>query len=275
MAKNKLYFNTLAAALLYDWELSGQISDGKYENSRPYDHWRWVIDAEIIVDPNGLNYTTRMIRKTYNLNEWVKYMNGTETWAWRCAQFVRFGNCFESTQENYDLISQYVSRSAVERLKESYPSYDAFVEDCKHWPDYAESGNFLKVFTEEVYNKYYSVEISTKEFTKYHKLMKETVNRCKEDAELEAKKAEQKAAEKEAAKEAKKAAKKAEAEAKKAEFIKKSQEVNTTTQVTSATTEDDLIAPQNKVSTLELKLAAIKFLKEKYGVDVKELNVKL
>lgn len=276
MAKNKLYFNTLAAALLYDWELCGQISDGKYENSRPYDHWRWVMDTEIIVDPNSLNYTTRMIGKTYNLNEWTKYMkDGQNDWAWRVAQFVRFANCFESTQENYDLISQYVSRSAVEMLKKSYPSYEAFVEDCKRWADWCSPENFLKVFTEEVYNKYYSVKISTKEFTKYHKLMKETVNHDKWDAERDEKAAKEKAAKKEAEKEAKKAAKKAEAEKKKEEFIKSLQDQSAMSQVTSATTEDDLIAPQNKVSTLELKLAAIKFLKEKYGVDVKELNVKL
>ena len=103
--------------------------------------------------------------------------------------------------------------------------------------------------------------------------MKKTVNRDKWDAEKDEELTKEKAAKKEAEKEAKKAAKKAEAEKKKEEFMK--QLTAQRTEVTSATTEDDLIAPQIKVSALELKLEAIKFIKEKYGIDVKELNVKL
>ena len=273
---NRLHFTTLAAALLYNWELSGQISDGKYENSRPYDHWKWITDCDVLIEPNGLNYAERWLRKKYTLSEWSGYMkDGQNGWAWRCANYVRFGACFEDTQENYDLITSKVSCSSVECLKDKYDSYEAFLKDYESWPNWSKSEGFLEVFTEEVYDKYYSQEVSIKEFNKYHKFMKETVNRCKEDAEMEAKKAEQKEAEKEAAKEAKKAAKLAEVEAKKAELIKKSQENNTASQVTAADTENDIIAPQNKVFTIEMKYAAIKFLEENFGVSVKELNAKL
>ena len=272
---NKLYFNTLAAALLYEWELSGQISDGKYENSRPYDHWRWILDTEIIVDPNSMNYTNRWIGKKYNLNEWSKYMkDGDNDWAWRVVKYIHFANCFESTQENYDKIVKNVSRSCVE-LIEDYGSYKEFVERYNRFPSYAKSEGFLDVFTEEVYNKYISASLDIKEFTKYHKLMKETVNRSQQAA-IDAHDAEvKKENEKKAAKLAKAEAKKAEAEAKKAELVKKAQENNIASQVTSADSEDDLIAPQNKVFTVDMKYAAIKFLEEKFGVSVKELNVKL
>lgn len=274
MARNKLYFNTLAAALLYKWELTGQISDGKYENSRPYDHWKWICDTKVIVDPNGLNYAERFLQKKYTLQEWSGYMkDGRNDWAWRCANYVRFGACFESTQENYDLITANVSSCTVECLKEKYDSYEACKAHINSLADWAKSENFFEIFTEEVYNKYYSQEVSIKEFNKYHTLMKKTVNRDKWDAEKDEELAKEKAAKKEAEKEAKKAAKKAETEKKKEEFMK--QLAAQRTEVTSATTEDDLIAPQNKVSALELKLEAIKFIKEKYGIDVKELNVKL
>lgn len=272
MANNKLYFNTLSAALLYNWELTGQISDGKYENARPYDHWKWICDAEVYVDANSLNYTNRWLRKTYNLNEWGGYMkDGSNGWAWRCAQYVRFGACFESTQENYDKIVANVSRCTVEALKEKYDSYEACKAHINSLADWAKSENFFEIFTEEVYNKYYSQEISVKEFNKYHKLMKETVNHCKEDAIRDADKAAKKAAAKEAEKEAKKAAKKAEAEAKKNEMI------NKMTQVTSATTEEDLIAPknnENKMDVITLKYNLLKYAKEQLGVDIKELTVK-
>lgn len=265
MANNKLYFNTLSAALLYNWELTGQISDGKYENARPYDHWKWICDAEVYVDANSLNYTNRWLRKTYNLNEWSGYMkDGQNGWAWRCAKYVRFGACFEDTQENYERIAVNISRSTVELLKEKYDSY----EDCKA---HIKDEQFFEIFTEEVYNKYYSQEISIKEFNKYHKLMKETVNREKWDAEKDAEAAKEKAAKKEAEKEAKKAAKKAEAE------VKKNEMLNKMTQVTSATTEEDLIAPknkENKMDVITLKYNLLKYAKEQLGVDIKELTVK-
>ena len=274
MAKNKLYFNTLAAALLYDWELSGQISDGKYENSRPYDHWKWICDTEIIVDSKSLNYTDRWIRKTYNLNEWSKYMkDGSNDWAWRVVKYVHFANCFESTQENYDKIVKNVSSSCVE-LIEDYGSYEEFVERYNRFPNYAKSEGFLDVFTEEVYNKYFSTPLDIKEFTKYHKLMKETVNRDKSDAEKDAEAAKEKAAAKEAEKEAKKAAKLAEAEAKRKALIEQASMKHT--EVTTADTEDDIIAPKNgKTDIITLKYNLLKYAKEQLGVDIKELNVKL
>lgn len=37
--------------VLWDFELSGQISDGRWENSRPYDHWEVWCRAEVVVDP--------------------------------------------------------------------------------------------------------------------------------------------------------------------------------------------------------------------------------
>ena len=44
-----LHFESVAAAFLYKFELSGQISDGKYENSRPSNHWIWITNTKIVV----------------------------------------------------------------------------------------------------------------------------------------------------------------------------------------------------------------------------------
>lgn len=92
---------------LFDMEMSGQISDGKYENSRPYDHWKWVCDiADIVIDNKvGISstdgscwrrfgYTT----KKYNLNEWPTYINkwrkkndNDYKWATRIIAYGKFG----------------------------------------------------------------------------------------------------------------------------------------------------------------------------------------
>ena len=37
-----IHFENASAMCLYFMEMEGQISDGKYENARPYDHWKWV-----------------------------------------------------------------------------------------------------------------------------------------------------------------------------------------------------------------------------------------
>ena len=40
--RTQMFFAETAQALLFIAEMSGQISDGKYENSKPYNHWLWV-----------------------------------------------------------------------------------------------------------------------------------------------------------------------------------------------------------------------------------------
>ena len=37
-----LVFPDMSSLILYKFELEGQISDGKYENAHPYDHWHWI-----------------------------------------------------------------------------------------------------------------------------------------------------------------------------------------------------------------------------------------
>lgn len=48
-------------AALWTNELSGQISDGHWENARPFDHWKSWSDAEVLVYPKdvGRNFAAR------------------------------------------------------------------------------------------------------------------------------------------------------------------------------------------------------------------------
>lgn len=91
---------------LYTMEMEGQISDGKYENSRPFDHWKWVCNVkDIVVDGSmGISgetwYHFGYTNKTYNINEWVTYINGYRKgnkkyenydWATRVIAYAKFG----------------------------------------------------------------------------------------------------------------------------------------------------------------------------------------
>lgn len=44
-----LTFKTLSAVTLWHFEFQGQISDGMWENSRPYDHWKFWCHCEASV----------------------------------------------------------------------------------------------------------------------------------------------------------------------------------------------------------------------------------
>lgn len=66
----KIFLPTLTAAALFEHELLGQFSDGKWENSTPHDHWKAWQALEVVVDvgctprvEGGFNFR----KKNYNL----------------------------------------------------------------------------------------------------------------------------------------------------------------------------------------------------------------
>ena len=61
-----MHFKNGAALFMFDAEMRGQISDGKYENSGPRDHWRWVTDTVYCIDGNEY-HTNYGHEKRYNL----------------------------------------------------------------------------------------------------------------------------------------------------------------------------------------------------------------
>ena len=70
-----IYFENQIQKALYKHELLGQISDGMWENSRPWDHWKSPCNAEVKIDAENPRRVGRRTRK-YNftdgqLLEWV------------------------------------------------------------------------------------------------------------------------------------------------------------------------------------------------------------
>jgi len=66
----KIYFRTNEQRHLFINELSGQISDGMWENARPHNHWEVWCDADTFVDANNprieLEISDRVPKKNYN-----------------------------------------------------------------------------------------------------------------------------------------------------------------------------------------------------------------
>lgn len=128
---SKLYLNTLAAAFLFEFEMKGQISDGKYENSRPYSHWMWVQGVDVLVDPNGELKCERNSRKKYTLNEWTGYISRalsgqdlSTKWAIRALQYSRLGMALQATNkvEDLDHLFDIFSNGPGEAIAEALPA---------------------------------------------------------------------------------------------------------------------------------------------------------
>lgn len=66
MSSRVLTFRTQDQIILWQEEIMGQISDGQWENARPWEHWKDWSEAEVRVGPNvGRNFHTR--KDNYNL----------------------------------------------------------------------------------------------------------------------------------------------------------------------------------------------------------------
>lgn len=105
-----IHFKNASAMCLYSMEMEGQISDGKYENSRPFNHWKWIGDVETaIVDGTmgiaAVSHNSRFwgeaSSKKYNLREWSGYINkwrkkndSDYLWATRIIAFGKFGRIY-------------------------------------------------------------------------------------------------------------------------------------------------------------------------------------
>ena len=71
---DKLHFKTVAAANLFKEEITGQLSDGTWENTRPLDHWRYWCNAEVVVDfkPCHEGWPMKTNYNLYSLKKYVK-----------------------------------------------------------------------------------------------------------------------------------------------------------------------------------------------------------
>ena len=190
-----LHFENASAMCLYEMEMSGQISDGKYENSRPYHHWEWVSEiSNMVVDGTygieGYNCNRGFaifgqFRKKYNLNEWFsKYIrswrnngNTEYMWATRIIAFGKFGKIYPNI--TYDELNKF---NYIQVLLESL---QAKIEEGENDPKklFNELTNFSKY---EWIRKYYESckDYLTLDFVKKFVEMDYDIKECKKDVKL-------------------------------------------------------------------------------------------
>ena len=198
-----IHFENASAMCLYCLEMEGQISDGKYENSRPYDHWRWVTRVtDMIVDGNkGLEgdgvYSRGMQRgetfvKKYNLNEWFtqyikrwrKKNDAENIWATRIIAYGKLGKIFpDMTYKQLINIGQiHILLDYLQGLIETRETnvdiiYDMLIKYIsKSFKDYLNEECLTLVLNKDFIEKFVNLKYDIKECKADCKSMYDSIN---------------------------------------------------------------------------------------------------
>lgn len=191
-----MHFKNGAALMMFACEMKGQISDGKYENAGPREHYKWISKTVYCID--GEEYHSNYgHEKRYNLNEWVRNIKSIlET-----GEPKEPGYDFVIRMYNYGKIAHVLGDGIIYKLYQEQKlyalgnvveilgntdrangSYEDFVKTCKgtSWVVnyYHDVENYV---TEDIFNKFVEFDYSFKEFKEDEKSMEATVNTYKAD----------------------------------------------------------------------------------------------
>jgi len=190
VGQTTITFETPMAMALFCAELLGQISDGKYENSRPQNHWEWVgnVTCELGDEPGYVGPTHRL---RYNLDEWPGYIKKGGDWAF-AGRVLTYGKlalamdkagvapksidalefesvvCFaEIMEEEQFTDTKAIDEWAEQQMKEQYPRFDA-----KQW----NAGKYKKYITDDVVKNFTELTYTERDLKADLQDMKEAVN---------------------------------------------------------------------------------------------------
>lgn len=166
-----IYFPNVSSAMLFALELKGQISDGYWENSRPYDHWEWVVNADIHIDPSKVGYTGPWHKIRYSTRWLESYLknamkgNDGYTWVFRVLNIAKLGSVM-SPQDFYRMKDNEAFRTIVEHLPKDevdQAGLEKVMLDGKPWiKKYWSEVKFF--FTDQVLKKFYSSKYDFSDF---------------------------------------------------------------------------------------------------------------
>lgn len=199
-----IHFENASAMCLYCLEMEGQISNGKYENSRPYGHWRWVTRVtDMIVDGNkglegdgvcsrGMQCGETFVKK-YNLNEWFtqyikrwrKKNDAKNIWATRIIAYGKLGKIFpDMTYKRLINISQihilldYLQSRLIEMRETNVDViYDKLIKYISEsFKDYLNEECLTLVLNKDFIEKFVNLKYDIKECKADCKSMYDSIN---------------------------------------------------------------------------------------------------
>jgi len=171
-----LHFKDIYSYVLFNCEYSGQISDGKYENSRPYDHWKWVNDAVCVIDGQEYYEGGRTHRINYTFKSWDRYVKQAlagQTFEW---DFVvrDYYMCKLASVLPEDVVKDIVDTNsfAFESIASDWgeyandgDDYDTMIRSNPSYRKYAPYATAVSgIDNEQVYNDFAASEYSVEDF---------------------------------------------------------------------------------------------------------------
>jgi hypothetical protein len=140
MAKTgTLHFKTLTAANLFSTEITGQLADGMWENTKPYSHWEYWCMADVVVD-GKVGHEGSPKKTNYNLKSLLKYISEPMMNAVKVAKMPWFdmslcsmsrylSDAYYLENEPYCLMKKYANVKNI-RTDREYTIKDRFEKAC-------------------------------------------------------------------------------------------------------------------------------------------------
>lgn len=72
--KSTLKVENLVQRTIFKSEITGQISDGAWENTRPYDHYKDWMGLNVVIDPKHIGRNFWATKCNYNLHSLIEYV---------------------------------------------------------------------------------------------------------------------------------------------------------------------------------------------------------
>lgn len=184
-----LHFKNLVTAYLYYGEFEGQISDGKYENASPLNHWEWIKNVKITVDGNEY-YTAsyKHSKNNYSFSDFVKYVDSalkgdkSLNWSLRILQYGRMAKALQSMNVNevergqyFDVIAQVFGDTLQKNPNAEFS--DTKGEIPEYWEKYTSASKF---YSKKYFDAFKKASYELKELKEDIKSMCKTINTFKE-----------------------------------------------------------------------------------------------
>jgi hypothetical protein len=141
--KGVIFLSTFSAIALWDWEITGQLSDGAWENSKPDDHYKFWCELESRIGQPEVQSSGWPKKLGYNLAGLIEYVGD------RMVKYGRFGRAVG--------LDIFKIGNSVRSIVEDFPEtenglFEEFTEDSDPIKD-MNIGGSLRVWKEKMINK--------------------------------------------------------------------------------------------------------------------------
>jgi len=166
-ADNTIYFSTASAVALWNWEFTGQISDGMWENTTPHDHWKvWCnLEAKIGKARRSKNTQYHIYKAGYNLGALKQYVGD------RMLAYGKFGKAVGN-----DILNMGSEiRSTIESFPNEVFNLEEFKKEILKTHSYRSREYYWRGLEQRHVDAYYQTTYTEKEMNEDIKMIKKAM----------------------------------------------------------------------------------------------------